>query len=235
MGKYSQLPWGFPWHHVCPLILWLKKKKKEPRCISRRGKLKTKQKTSLGKGVCIKLSSTVYITNSTAWCNFIVFFFVFLSNQQTWRITYRSHCPVLTFLSLCITYLCVALSPRGSDTHCCSLCISLNLTLSCLNILTHFISFSSAIPHFVYQLYCTLSPLFLTPTLCQLISLLVSFIVCIFSNWVPWFSLLAVMLYGLCKRHFNERSIFYVCVRENLERDTGRAFIHSLELGSWKM
>lgn len=47
--------------------------------------------------------------------------------------------------------ICLALSLRGSDTHCCSPCISSTLTLSYLDILTHFISFSiSTTPHFVY-------------------------------------------------------------------------------------
>lgn len=49
--------------------------------------------------------------------------------------------------------ICLSLSLWGSDTHCCSPCISSTLTLSCLNILIHFISFCiSTTPHFVYLL-----------------------------------------------------------------------------------
>lgn len=119
------------------------------------------------------------------------------------------------------------LSLRGSDTHCCSLCISSILTLSYQDILTHFISFPIASsPHFVYLLFPGngfLAYSSLSFSISQLLS--ASFSVCAslslsVSPLIGYCELLSWLhCYGLCKRHYYESGIFLrnVCLRTKRE------------------
>ena len=156
-----------------------------------------------------------------------------MTHQNT-GLSWWSFCPPPSLsLSVCLP---LALSLLGSDMHCCPPCISSSLTLSYLDILTRFVSFSicTSFLLILFSLPLLFSTLFTLPFY---FPACVSFFLCMslslsFSPLIGYCGFLSLLhCYGFCKRHYYESSIFNVSGLS--ERDTGRPF--NFQLGSQRI